>query len=125
MVAYVQYKRWLTPASAVSSGGTESAGPPLWGRVVAGASANVTCWAFMYPVDVCRTLQQSAPIGATAAQPPGVLASLRAMVREGGVARLYRGFGLTLLRAGPVSGVLLPLFDVTLAALERLTASGR
>ena len=79
----------------------------------------------MYPVDVCRTLQQSAPIGAAAEQLPGVLASLRGMVREGGVARLYRGFGLTLLRAGPVSGVLLPLFDVTLAALERLTSSGR
>ena len=80
------------------------------------------------PPPLCWTtpaLQQSSPIGAVAARPAGVLTCLKAMVDEGGIARLYRGFGLTLLRAGPVSGVLLPLFDITLAALEKLSATAR
>lgn len=117
MVAYVSYKRLITHQKAVD----EPMPTPLWGRVFAGASANVTCWFIMYPVDVCRTIQQSSPIGAAHVHPPGMLTSMQDMMREGGLARLYRGFGFTLLRAGPVSGVLLPLFDVTLAALERLS----
>ena len=124
MMAYVHYKRVLGARQPPSVHG-EPPAPPLWARVVAGASANTTCWLVMYPVDVCRTLQQSTPIGHGAVAPPGVLGSLRAMLSEGGVARLYRGFGLTLLRAGPVSGVLLPLFDLTLAALERLSGAAQ
>ena len=52
---------------------------------------------------------------------PGMLECARMLVREGGVARLYRGCGFTLLRAGPVAGVLLPLFDIMLAALDSCT----
>lgn len=94
---------------------------PLWARVIAGGASNATCWAVVYPVDVCRTYQQSEPAG-TATRPRGLIASARALVAEGGVARLYRGIGFTLLRAGPVSGVILPLFDIVLAALEQRKA---
>ena len=121
MMAYVQYKRMLGALQPPTVSG-EPRAPPLWARVLAGASANTTCWLVMYPIDVCRTLQQSTPIGRGDVAQPGVLSSMRALLSEGGVVRLYRGFGLTLLRAGPVSGVLLPLFDLTLAGLERLSA---
>jgi len=39
-------------------------------------------------------------------------------VAEGGWRRLYRGYGFTLLRAGPVAGVILPAFDGLLYAFE-------
>jgi hypothetical protein len=40
-------------------------------------------------------------------------------VREGGVQRLYRGWLLTILRAGPVAGIILPSFEIVLPWLER------
>ena len=43
---------------------------------------------------------------------------LRALLREDGPARLYRGYALTILRAGPVAGVILPTFEVVLPYLE-------
>ena len=60
---------------------------------------------------------------APAAGRGGMVACARALVAEGGVARLYRGFGFTLLRAGPVAGMVLPLFDLSLAGLEKLVTS--
>ena len=50
----------------------------------------------------------------------GVLASARSLVAEGGLARLYRGFGPTMLRAGPVAGIILPMFELVLPRLEAL-----
>lgn len=43
---------------------------------------------------------------------------IHGLLAEGGIWRFYRGFLYTLSRAGPVSGVLLPMFDISLAALE-------
>ena len=42
------------------------------------------------------------------------------LYRDGGVGRFYRGLGFTVLRAGPVAGVLLPTFDLTLYFLRQL-----
>ena len=56
---------------------------------------------------------------------PGVVACARALVKEAGVKRLYRGFGLTMLRAGPVSGVILPFFDLSLEAIRRATGESQ
>ena len=89
---------------------------PLWARVVSGAFANFVTWGVVFPLDAIRSVQQAAPPGSP--PPPGLLGSARALLREGGVGRLYRGFGFTLLRAGPVAGVILPLFDLALMALE-------
>ena len=77
---------------------------PLWARSLAGAGANVIVWSIMYPVDLVRSLQQSA---ATDAQPKSAIKLARALVAEGGVKRLYRGYTATAIRAGPVAGVLL------------------
>ena len=42
------------------------------------------------------------------------------LYKDGGVGRFYRGLGFTVLRAGPVAGVLLPTFDLTLYFLRQL-----
>jgi solute carrier family 25 carnitine/acylcarnitine transporter 20/29 len=123
---YALGKRYL---SGDGTDGDESL--PLWARVVAGAGANVAIWAIIYPVDVIKSLQQSASPGgkpragdAVTAQ-LGTLACARKLVHDGGLRALYRGFWWTLLRAGPVAGVLLPCFDITLALLERATQQHR
>ena len=49
----------------------------------------------------------------------GTIECARRLHAEGGVLRFYRGFWPTMLRAGPVAGVILPAFELTLAWLER------
>mmetsp|Transcript_564 Transcript_564/g.1150 ORF Transcript_564/g.1150 Transcript_564/m.1150 type:complete len:398 (+) Transcript_564:252-1445(+) len=94
---------------------------PLWARVVAGAAANMVAWAIIYPLDVVKTVQQSAmPKGAGGRRDQSFLHCARELWLQGGIARFYKGVGYTLVRAGPVAGILLPLFDVSLAALERV-----
>ena len=126
--------------SAGSSAGDGSSvpAPPdsLLARVMCGACAGIAGWLSIYPLDVLRSrvmstvppcLSQRAPVGsggAIAAAPAGVPAavappSLCTMVADaaretyaaGGVRGFYRGIGFTLLRAAPVAGVVLPVYD--------------
>ena len=119
MIQYVAAKRWLSGHSA------DDAPLPLWARMVAGASANVLAWAIIFPVDVIKSTQQSMPLQGQAlpgnrGYPDRFLECARQVVAEGGGYRsLYRGFGYTMLRAGPVAGVILPFFDISLEAFER------
>jgi solute carrier family 25 (mitochondrial carnitine/acylcarnitine transporter), member 20/29 len=123
MVAYVALLRALEPASRgpvaqLGHNGGGSAPPAsLENRVVAGAVAGVVGWACIYPVDSVKTVLMAIPPGVQAA--PTAREVLQRLLREGGTPRLFRGLGVTLLRAGPVSGVLLPTFDLSLAALQR------
>ena len=76
---------------------------------------------------VVKSIQQSPPPGSEShlgARGCGgvvgeTIACARKLVHDGGVRALYRGYWWTLVRAGPVAGVLLPCFDITLALLER------
>ena len=57
----------------------------------------------------------SAPVGTS--QPDGSGSALRAVrecYAEGGLRAFWRGIGMTLLRAGPVAGVVLPVNDLLL-----------
>ncbi len=98
--------------------GGETKDLALWKRSLAGAFAGVASWIVVYPLDVVKTAVQ--------AQNPlkGERTSTREMAlrlyRDGGVGRFYRGLGFTVLRAGPVAGVLLPTFDLTLHFLRQL-----
>ena len=109
MSAYVQMKRVLAGREGELR---------LWARVVAGASANVLTWAVLFPLDTIRSVQQSTPPGSHHQPPEGLVCSARRLVASGGWRRLYRGYGFTLLRAGPVAGVILPAFDGLLYAFE-------
>ena len=138
LVVYVSLKRSLSARLAGATPATRAEPPaatpplPLWARSAAGAGANVVTWGLMYPVDVVRSVQQAeapvgradvsgggaGPSGGRAPRTRGLLECARALHAEGGAARLYRGFGPTLVRAGPVAGIILPTFEVTLAWLE-------
>jgi solute carrier family 25 carnitine/acylcarnitine transporter 20/29 len=115
MPMYVWLKRQLGE-------GQRGSGPlPLWARVASGAGANLFCWTVIYPVDVIKSRQQAArPGGAQQLGDASMLACGRHVVARDGARGLYRGFGFTMLRAGPVAGVLLPFFDLALAFFQRL-----
>ena len=57
------------------------------------------------------------------AAPHGIIDMVVAATREtyanGGIRGFYRGIGFTLLRAAPVAGVVLPVYDAGLAWLAR------
>ena len=99
---------------------------PLWARTAAGAGANVLCWSIMYPVDVIRSVQMSRSTSDAHAKSGfgGAIDCARGLIREGGVARLYRGFLATMLRAGPVAGIILPCFELVLPWLEGRRGDG-
>jgi len=90
------------------------ASEPLERRVAAGALAGCTAWSSIYPVDVLRSR-----IMAGAGRGGVVAAEAVRLYRSGGARAFYRGIGATLLRAGPVAGVLLPVNDLALEALSR------
>lgn len=116
MIAYSLLKRALTSEThGVEASGTPPS-PPLWVRTVAGAGANVLTWGVMYPVDTIRNVQQAA--GAAGGACDSMWTSARKLVAQGGWQRLYRGYALTLVRAGPVAGITLPCFEVVLPWLE-------
>mmetsp|Transcript_19767 Transcript_19767/g.62930 ORF Transcript_19767/g.62930 Transcript_19767/m.62930 type:complete len:296 (+) Transcript_19767:52-939(+) len=124
-------RKWLM---AAPSNVDEAHSPlPLWARSVAGAGANVVTWSIMYPVDLIRSVQQTAST-ATADRDDdarghtrgtgrrrSALCCARDLYAEGGLCRLYRGFWPTILRAGPVAGIILPLIELILAQLEGCT----
>ena len=54
-----------------------------------------------------------------AASAQGTMAMGRQMLQEGGIRCFYRGFGVTIIRSGPVAAAVLPIYDVTLEWLNQ------
>ena len=86
---------------------------PVGVRVLAGAAAGCTAWSSIYPVDVLRSRIMSS--GGRRA----VSDVAREVYASGGLRAFYRGISATLMRAGPVAGVLLPVNDQIYEALSR------
>jgi len=122
MISYEIFKRTLR-GRAISPeaphGGGEERPLSLGRRVLAGSAANVVTWSVIYPIDVVKTVQQ-AQAGTCRASNASLQNCVRRLFAEGGYSRFYRGFVYTLIRAGPVAGVLLPLFDISLATLQKM-----
>ena len=129
MVLYATLKKGLHPplSEPQASAGTAL---PMWARLLAGAGANIINFSFWYPLNTVLLVQQSElPTGlrlkygspAFAEPPRGLLHTGQALLAEGGSARLYRGFGYAMLRAGPVAAVIMPCFEIVLPWLERMS----
>ena len=89
-------------------------------RMAAAAFAGVCCWTVIFPLDSLRNRLYSQTITAatTSATPSPPLSTwnmAKAMYHE---RALYRGFSLTILRAGPVAAVVLPVYDLVLESLS-------
>ncbi|EIM89873.1 mitochondrial carrier [Stereum hirsutum FP-91666 SS1] len=99
---------------------------------VCGSFSGVTSWALIYPLDVVKTkVQQRALAGEPHRTIPTTLYRLiRGPDPENpkaffaGVARIYRGLGVSALRSVTTHGLLWTFFDLTSNAIDRLPRNG-
>ncbi|ESK94518.1 hypothetical protein Moror_7985 [Moniliophthora roreri MCA 2997] len=98
---------------------------------VCGSFSGVTSWALIYPLDVVKTkVQQRALAGE---RYRGVFETLRRLVRGpdpdnpkpflAGVARIYRGLGVSAVRSITTHGLLWTFFDLVANYIDRLPQS--
>lgn len=93
----------------------------LQDRMVCAASAGIVCWAVIFPFDTLRSRLYSNHAIATANIMDGrcrigMFEMINIMRKE---RSFYRGFWITVLRAGPVAAAVLPVYDLTLETLSR------
>eukprot|EP00536_Pseudo-nitzschia_multiseries_P003741 jgi/Psemu1/302142/fgenesh1_kg.59_\ len=84
-------------------------------RMACAAVSGITCWGAFFPLDVLRnrmyhlaSRQPKAMV--TNPRPLSVLGTIRTIRKE---RAFYRGYSVTLLRAGPVAAAVLPVYDLT------------
>jgi len=80
---------------------------------IAGGIAGSATWAIVYPVDVIKTHVQTMPLDTPRIQ----LSMYRVgsqIVAKHGWRHLFRGLGITLIRAFPVNGTIFPVYEFTL-----------
>jgi hypothetical protein len=80
-------------------------------RVLAGAVSGVVAWTVFYPLDVVRS-RLFGGIG----KERGVMELLPVLYKEGA---LYKGLSFTVIRAAPVAGVVLTLYDLILDWIKK------
>lgn len=106
LVSYEAFKRALLTSKPNPRDSPEVLS--LGERMACAAGAGIFCWGCFFPLDALRNRMYHAR---TTRRPTTVLHTLRAMRREGA---FYRGFSISLLRAGPVAACVLPVYDLTL-----------
>ncbi len=88
------------------------------GLAAAGALGGMCYWFFPFPFDVVKSKIQTCTHGLPAGMPTSVGNVMRHVYRTEGVAGLYRGLGLTLLRAAPTNAVLFLSYELTFRLLS-------
>ena len=83
----------------------------------AGGCAGSITWGMVYPIDVIKTRIQTAPL-ATPMSELGMLNVGRQIVAQHGWRYLWRGLGITLVRAFPVNGTIFPVYEF---AIHKMT----
>ena len=86
----------------------------------AGGCAGCLSWAMVYPVDVLKTRIQTSPL----TTPRSELRMLRVgrdLVAQHGWRYLFRGLGITMIRAFPVNGTIFPVYEFTLQQVKQWT----
>ena len=87
-------------------------------KVAAASTAGVLGWFIIYPVDVVKNRLQAQP-GGPDRMYTGVWDCVRKSYHAEGWTVFFRGLKFTLIRAAPVSAILLPIYDTTHSYLER------
>lgn len=84
--------------------------------MVAAGISGILCWSVIFPFDVLRNRLYANAI--TSADAGSAWEMAKSMYQEGALKPFYRGYGVTVLRAGFVSAAVLPVYDTTLAYLN-------
>ncbi|KAG5504156.1 hypothetical protein JIQ42_05988 [Leishmania sp. Namibia] len=92
-VSYEQCREWLSQWFARPLRDGEAA--PVWHSMLAGGISGCCYWSIAYPADVAKTKMQVCP----QARQQGFTMTLANLYRSGGVGALYRGWGVTVVRA--------------------------
>eukprot|EP00934_Nitzschia_sp_Nitz4_P008063 Nitzschia sp. Nitz4//scaffold59_size112058//97828//98844//NITZ4_004127-RA/size112058-processed-gene-0.224-mRNA-1//-1//CDS//3329555177//8053//frame0 len=115
-------REWLTVKKEKNLGDELA----IWERCVAAGGAGIACWAFIFPMDAVRNRLYASTRGGINVEEghsnifyshwKSTIQTTRQMWLEGS---LYRGFSLTVFRAGPVAAVVLPVYDAVLDYLSK------
>jgi solute carrier family 25 (mitochondrial carnitine/acylcarnitine transporter), member 20/29 len=87
-------------------------------RMAAAALAGVTCWSVIYPLDVLRNRMYSQVAARGAGNSTPLLSTMEMAHTVYRERALYRGFAVTVIRAGPVAAMVLPVYDLALEYLS-------
>jgi hypothetical protein len=133
-LSYEQCKRWLIPttlpAAATPSSSSQPQHPqraaekeeegkavtPAWCSMLAGGISGCLYWSIAYPADVAKTQMQVCSRASNA----GFSGTLRHFYRNGGVRALYRGWGVTTVRACLSSAVVFTTYERCSSAIAGL-----
>lgn len=85
--------------------------------ILAGGTAGSLSWAVVYPIDLIKSRIQVLPLD-TPKLERSMWNIARGIYRQGGWRSLYRGLGITVLRAFPVNAIIFPTYELTLAFLK-------
>lgn len=91
---------------------------PWVASALAGGCSGSFTWAMVYPVDVIKSKIQTTPLNSTKPEHRKIWHVGRQMVRERGIRSMFRGLGVTVVRAFPVNGIIFPVYEFT---VEQLT----
>jgi solute carrier family 25 carnitine/acylcarnitine transporter 20/29 len=82
---------------------------------LAGGISGAWTWAIIYPFDVIKSRIQTAPLERHLQK--GMWTVARDIVRENGWQYMFRGLGVTLVRAFPVNAIIFPVYEFVLLQL--------
>lgn len=88
-------------------------------RAFCAALAGASCWAFIFPADVIRCRMYARSI-VSPSQSTCAWEMTKSIYKQGGnsVKPFFRGFWITVARAGPVAATVLPIYDLILERLQ-------
>ncbi|KAI5691779.1 Mitochondrial carrier protein [Leishmania braziliensis] len=111
-VSYEQCREWLAQGFAQSPGDGEAL--PIWHSMLAGGISGCFYWSIAYPADVAKTKMQVCP----AARRQGFTRTLSSLYHSGGVEALFRGWGVTVVRAFLSSSVVFTIHERSSSTLQ-------
>jgi hypothetical protein len=124
VTTYEGLKRSLANSNSnnSSSSNSSTSSLSLRERMACAAASGIVCWATFFPLDALRNRMYHAAAAkqggaATATATNAIVDTIRTMRNE---RAFYRGFSISILRAGPVAASVLPVYDLTLEWLSSL-----
>ena len=114
VVYFGTYERLKNCALAQQSLGPQHT---LLASIAAGGTSGALSWAAAYPMDLIKSRIQALPMNCRM-RDRSILHVAQQVMRRQGWRALYRGLGITMVRAFPVNGIIFPTYEVTLKALR-------
>jgi solute carrier family 25 (mitochondrial carnitine/acylcarnitine transporter), member 20/29 len=112
--------RKLSIVATNTSSPTRQSSVLLAASALAGGLAGSLAWAVVYPMDVIKSRIQCLPLD-TPTGSMRIHSVAQSIWRSGGWNALYRGVGITVLRAFPVNGIIFPVYEFCLQQLGKET----